>query len=61
MYLDNSKKVFQFPDGEVSVTRKVNRKGVSIYKLNGKTTTREKVLEVLASVRIYPDGHNIAL
>lgn len=61
MYLDNSKKVFQFPDGEFSVTRKVNRKGVSIYKLNGKTTTREKVLEALASVRIYPDGHNIVL
>jgi chromosome segregation protein len=61
LYLDNSKKAFQFEDPEVSVTRKVNRKGVSIYKINGRTTTREKVLELLSSVRIYPNGHNIVL
>jgi chromosome segregation protein len=61
MYLDNSKKAFAFEDEEVSVTRKVNRKGVSIYKIQGKTTTREKVLELLSDARIYPDGHNIVL
>jgi chromosome segregation ATPase len=61
LYLDNMNKIFPYPNQEVSVTRKVNRKGVSIYKLNGKTTTREKVLEALSAVRIYPDGHNIVL
>jgi chromosome segregation protein len=61
LYLDNTNKIFPFEEQEVSVTRKVNRKGVSIYKLNGKTTTREKVLEALSAVRIYPDGHNIVL
>jgi chromosome segregation protein len=61
LYLDNSEKTFSFEDEEVSVTRKVNKKGVCIYKVNGKTTTREKLLEVLSSARIYPDGHNIIL
>lgn len=61
LYLDNSNKNFQFEEPEVSVTRKVNRKGVSIYKIQGKTTTREKVLELLSAARIHPDGHNIIL
>jgi chromosome segregation protein len=61
MYLNNAQKTFAFDDQEVSITRKVNRKGVSIYKVQGKTTTREKVLEVLSATRIYPDGHNIVL
>jgi chromosome segregation protein len=61
LYLDNSNKLFPFEDPEISVTRKVNKKGVCVYKINGKTTTREKVLELLSSARIYPDGHNIIL
>ncbi|MEM5879298.1 MAG: LAGLIDADG family homing endonuclease [Candidatus Aenigmatarchaeota archaeon] len=61
LYFDNSEKIFPFEDAEISVTRKINRKGVSIYKLNGKNTTREKIVEVLAAARIYPDGHNIVL
>lgn len=61
LFLDNTQKQFPFPEDEMSVTRKVNRRGVSIYKLNGKTTTREKVLQILGGVRIKPDGHNIVL
>lgn len=61
MYLDNSQKHFGYDDTEVSVTRKVNRKGVSVYKIQGKTTTREKMLQLLASAMIYPDGHNIVM
>jgi chromosome segregation protein len=61
LYLDNSNKEFPFDEPEVSITRKVNRKGVSIYKLQGRTTTREKILEILSSARIRPDGHNIIL
>lgn len=61
LYLDNSSKDFQSEETEVFVTRKVNIKGVSVYKINGRTTTREKVLELLSSARVYPDGHNIVL
>jgi chromosome segregation protein len=61
MYLDNTGRQFKYDEDEISVTRKVNVKGVSVYKLNGRTTTRQKVLEVLGNARIYPDGHNIIL
>jgi chromosome segregation protein len=62
LYLDNSNKTFpSFEDSEISITRKVNKKGVTVYKLNGRTTTREKVLQALSSARIHPEGHNIVL
>jgi chromosome segregation protein len=61
IYLDNSKKTFPFEDSEVSIMRKVSRKGISNYKIQGKTVTREKVLQLLSTARIYPEGHNIVL
>lgn len=61
LYLDNSKKVFPFEESEISITRKVNKSGVSVYKLNGRTVTREKILEVLSSAGIHPDGYNLVL
>ena len=61
LYLDNSNKVFPYEEPEVSITRKVNKRGVTIYKINGRTVTREKVLQLLSSARIYPEGHNIIL
>ena len=61
LYLDNSQKQFPYEDGEVTVTRKVNKNGLSAYKLNSRTVTREKILQLLSGVRIHPDGHNIIL
>ena len=66
LYLDNTgldgrPKPFDYEDPEISVTRKVNLKGVSVYKLNGRTTTRQRVLELLSGARIQPDGHNIVM
>jgi chromosome segregation protein len=61
LFFDNRDKIFPIDDEKVSVTRKVNKKGVSIYQLNGKTVTREKMLEVLRKANIHPDGHNIIL
>ncbi|MEM5804259.1 MAG: chromosome segregation SMC family protein [Candidatus Aenigmatarchaeota archaeon] len=58
---DNAGRVFPLEEDQVAISRKVNRNGVSIYKLNGKTVTREKVLEVLRAANIHPDGHNIIL
>jgi len=61
IYFDNSKKIFPLEEQQICVSRRVNRKGISIYKLNGRTVTREKVLEVLRAAHIHPDGHNIIL
>ncbi len=61
LYLDNKDRKIPLESEEVVITRKVNKKGVSIYKLNGETVTREKILEVLRPASIHPDGHNIIL
>lgn len=58
---DNSKKVFPVDGSELSITRKVNRKGVTVYKLNDRTVTRDKILQTLNTARIHPDGHNLIL
>ncbi len=61
IYFDNSDKTFPVDEERVCITRKINRKGISNYKLNGKTVTRETILEILRPARIRPDGHNIIL
>jgi chromosome segregation protein len=61
IYFDNRDKTFPYEDPQICVSRKVNAKGVSIYKINNETVTREKVIEVLRRANIHPDGHNIIL
>lgn len=58
---DNEDGELAVDDETVTVTRKINTKGNSIYKLNGKTVTRKKIINILSSARIYPDGHNIIM
>jgi chromosome segregation protein len=58
---DNSKKVFPLADDEIKLTRLVNSEGSSKYKINGKTKTRQEVLELLGAAKINPDGYNIIL
>ncbi|MCW1294414.1 MAG: chromosome segregation SMC family protein [Candidatus Parvarchaeum sp.] len=58
--LDNSKKEFHgIEENEVSISRKVDKNGKSIYRINGKASTREEVLNVLALVKFRQDGFNI--
>lgn len=61
IYFDNRDKAFPYEEPQIFVSRKVNAKGVSIYKINNETVTREKVLEVLRRANVHPDGHNIIL
>ncbi|MBI1978847.1 MAG: chromosome segregation protein SMC [Candidatus Aenigmarchaeota archaeon] len=58
---DNSKKMFQVESDELSIVRKVNQKGVTVYKMNDRTVTRDKIIQTLNAARIRPDGHNIIL
>ncbi|MBI5347173.1 MAG: AAA family ATPase, partial [Candidatus Aenigmarchaeota archaeon] len=60
MYLDNNDG--QIPgEKEIKITRRITRSGVSIYKFNGKTVNRAKIVDILANVNISPDGHNIIM
>lgn len=63
LVFDNSDNVFVLPEPckEVEITRIVRRDGTSIYKINGKTKTRQEVLELLAQAGIDPEGFNIIL
>ena len=58
---DNSKKVFPTPEQEVKLTRIARTDGQSVYKINGKTRTRQEVLDLLGFAKIDPDGYNIIL
>ncbi|KYK35662.1 MAG: hypothetical protein AYK18_02755 [Theionarchaea archaeon DG-70] len=61
LWLDNTDKIFPYETDEVAVKRKINKKGLSIFKINGKTTTREKILELLSATQLHPDGYNIIM
>ncbi len=58
---DNGKKIFPLEEESIKVTRLVNQDGNSKYKINGKTKTRQEVLELLGAAKINPDGYNIIL
>ncbi len=61
LWFDNSAKQFPFEDDKIFISRRINKKGISIYKLNGRTVTRETIQEILRPALIKPDGHNIIL
>ena len=61
IYFDNKNKIFPLPEEEIKVTRLVRHDGLSKYKINGKTKTRQELIELLSSAKIDPDGYNIIL
>jgi len=61
LYLLNDDGKMPIQDKEVKVTRRVTRSGISIYKLNGKTVTRTKIVEILSHAGLSPDGYNIIM
>jgi len=63
MVFDNSDNIFVLPEpsNEVEITRIVKKDGTSTYKINGKTKTRQEILELLAQAGIDPEGFNIIL
>ncbi|MEM5872427.1 MAG: AAA family ATPase [Candidatus Aenigmatarchaeota archaeon] len=61
LYFDNSEREFPIDEDKLIISRKINQKGISTYKLNGKTVTRETIQEILRPARIYSEGHNIIL
>lgn len=59
---DNKKNIFGADYGdELVVERIVRQTGTSKYKLNGTTSTRQQVVDILSRAKINPDGYNIIL
>ncbi len=61
IFFDNSKKIFPLTDEEIKISRFVRHDGLSKYKINSKTKTRQEVIELLSSAKLDPDGYNIIL
>ncbi|RLJ09853.1 MAG: hypothetical protein DRP15_02155 [Candidatus Aenigmatarchaeota archaeon] len=59
LYFDNSDGSFPIDEKIVSISRRVNTKGVSVYRINGKVVKRQEILDLLMQAGIYPNGHNI--
>lgn len=61
IFFENGKRDFPYEVDEIKVSRFVNQKGNSAYKINDKTVTRQQVVELLSLAKIDVDGHNIVL
>ncbi len=58
MYFDNSENVFPGGTESFEITRVIKRGGGGGYKMNGKKSTRQQILNALAAANIDPDGSN---
>ena len=58
---DNSDKTFSVDSADVVIKRIVRKNGLSVYKINNETKTRQELIELLAQGGIDPNGFNIVL
>lgn len=61
LVFDNTDRAFAMDAQEITIKRIVRRNGLSIYKINGETKTRQELLELMAQAGIDPNGFNIVL
>ena len=58
--LDNSNKEFKnYEEKEVSISRKIDKNGKSVFRINGKASTREELLNLLSLIKVKQDSFNI--
>ena len=61
IYFNNSDRALAIDRKTVSVGRRIDRQGKSKYFLNGRRTSRRKLLDMLVMAGITPGGYNIVL
>lgn len=61
LVFDNSDGAMALDQKEISIKRIVRKNGLSIYKINNETKTRQELIELLAQAGIDPNGFNIVL
>jgi len=61
LYFDNTDRGLPVDRSTVSIGRKMDRDGKSEYYLNGKRTSRRKVVDLIEMAGITPGGYNIVL
>ena len=58
LYFDNSENIFPGGTDTFEISRTIQRGGGGGYKMNGKKTTRQQILNALAVANVDPDGSN---
>ena len=56
---NNAKKTIPIQEDEVVISRTINKSGVSTYKINGKTVTKQELVDIFAQIRLSASGHNV--
>lgn len=59
LVFSNEKKILPVDGKEINVSRRLNKKGISSYRLNGKISTRQQILDMFMQARMNPGGHNM--
>ncbi len=59
LYFDNSEKTLPVDETMVSISRRINKKGVSTYRMNGRVVTRQQIVDMFSLAGVSADGHNI--
>jgi chromosome segregation protein len=59
LVFSNHSKALPMDEKDVTVTRRLNKEGVSSYRVNGKITTRQQILDIFTQARLNPGGHNV--
>lgn len=59
MHFDNKDKVFPIEKDEVVISRKVDKSGKGVYRVNNKRETRAYVVDILNHAGLTPDGYNM--
>ena len=61
LQFDNSDNRLPIDTKTVTVSRELNKKGQSIYRLNGRRMSRTNIVNILSMAGISPTGHNVVL
>ena len=59
IHFNNKERVIPVQEDEVIISRKINKAGVSSYKINGKTVNKQHLLDIFCQARIQTGGHNV--
>ncbi len=61
LHINNKDRKMAYDADKVIIRREINSDGSTAYRVNGKSTTRTDVLDMLSTIGVDPNGYNIVL
>jgi chromosome segregation protein len=61
LVLDNSDRLIPIDDEEVEIQRSIDGSGRMVYKVNGRRSSREAIVNMLSTIGLSPSGANIIM